>query len=622
MKYYSFDIFDTCFVRACGSPLNVFDLLAYKILGNDSEDSHRMDFALIRINGEKKARLASQKEEVCLDEIYSYCSFAGLTSMPNEQILQAEIETEMEQLVPVYSIQKKVEELHKNGYSVYYISDMYLPQNVLSNLLKKHGFWKESDKLYVSSEYGITKHSGNLYRYIAAQNHIPYRKWHHYGDNKQSDYKAPKRLGIKANLIKHKHSFYERFVLNNGYFPRFFVNQHLAGISKAIRLSFPDTPQYLFAADLIAPLYVPLVYNILQDAQKKGIKKIFFLARDGYILYQIAKELIFKFPSLEVNYLYVSRSSLYLPGLSEITTESLLSLTKTAFGFTNETQLEILRNFIDNNTFEKVKAISNKKIDIDLFSDLHILSILSQYHNKQRDYILKYFIQEGLADVHCKTAIVDIRGTRTCQEVINSILIQGGYLRTDAYYLEVLEKRKNMLSTGEYYSLFYRERLVNTLPLTYIRELGNIFEQYFSISPHYRTITYKECNGKIQPVFDEKEIDETIKKTVEVHKETVKTFALYFINNKLYLYLPSVLMLACGVIGYFAQKPAYNYLKALCLIKANNQNGKYKYIIKRPTLCDIKQHSIEWWRGSLFFTLKTTIGNKLINKIFFFFKRQ
>ena len=622
MKYYSFDVFDTCFVRACGSPLNVFDLLAYKILGDDSEESHRMDFALIRINGERKARLASQKEEVCLDEIYNYCSFAGLTSIPNEQILQAEIETEMEQLVPVYSIQKKVKELHQNGHSVYYISDMYLPQDVLSNLLKKHGFWKENDKLYVSSEYGITKHSGNLYRYIAMQNQIPFKKWHHYGDNKQGDYKAPKRLGIKANLIKHKYSFYERFVLSNGYYPGFFVNQHLAGISKAIRLSFPNTPKYLFAVDLIAPLYVPFVYNILQDAQSKGIKKLFFLARDGYILYQIAKELNCKFPSLKVNYLYVSRSSLYLPGLSEITTESLQSLTKTAFGFTNENKLEILKNFIDTETFEKIKTTSNKQTNIDLFSDPHILSILSQYHNQQRSYILKYFIQEGLADTHYKTAIVDVRGTRTCQKVINSILIQGGYLRTYAYYLEVLEKRKNILSTGEYYSLFYRERLISVPSLTYIQELGNIFEQYFSISPHSRTIAYKECNRQIQPVFDEKEIDKTRKRTVEVHKEIVKAFALYFMSNKLYLHLSSALMLACGLIGYFAQKPAYHYLKALCLIRTNNKKGEYTYIIKRPSLYDITHHNIGWWRGTLFFILKTTFGSKFINKAFSILKRR
>lgn len=616
MKYYSFDIFDTCFVRACGSPLNVFDLLAYKILGDDSEESHRMDFALIRINGEKKARSELQKEEVRLDEIYSYCSFAGLTSILNKQILQAEIETEMEQLVPVYSIQKKVEELHQNGYPVYYISDMYLPQDVLLSLLKKHGFWKENDKLYVSSEYGLTKHSGNLYRYIATQNHIPYLKWHHYGDNKNGDYEIPKKLGIHATLIKHNYSFYERFVLNNGYFPGFFVNQHLAGISKAVRLSFPDTPQHLFAADLIAPLYVPFVYNVLQDAQNKGIKKIFFLARDGYILYQIAKELIREFPGLKINYLYVSRSSLYLPGLPEITTESLLSLTKTAFEFTNESKLEILRNFIDTDTFKKVKAIAKDNESTDIFSDPSILSILSHYHDEQRDYILKYFIQEGLADAHYKTAIVDIRGTRTCQEKINDILTKMGFQKTDAYYLEVSKSREKVLKAGDYYAIFYNERLNRTPFLNYILELGSVFEQYFSISPHFRTIAYEENNKRIQPVFEYQKMNETIKETVKIHEEICKAFISYFIYNKLYLHLSSIQKLSYALIGYFAQKPASNYLKALRPMQINNKANDHRYIVKIPTWNDIKKHRIDWWRGTLYYVLGTTRGNEFINKMF------
>ena len=618
MKYYSFDVFDTCFVRACGSPLNVFDLLAYKILGDDSEESHRMDFALIRINGERKARLASQKEEVCLDEIYNYCSFAGLTSIPNEQILQAEIETEMEQLVPVYSIQKKVKELHQNGHSVYYVSDMYLPQDVLSNLLKKHGFWKENDKLYVSSEYGITKHSGNLYRYIATQNQIPFKKWHHYGDNKYGDYKVPRKLGIKTTLIKHKYSSYERFVLSHGYFPGFFVNQHLAGISKAIRLSFPDTPQHIFAADLIAPLYVPFVYNILQNAQSKGIKKLFFLARDGYILYQIAKELICKFPTLKVNYLYVSRSSLYLPGLSEITTESLQSLTKTAFGFTNESKLEILKNFIDTETFEKIKTTSNKQTNIDLFSDLHILSILSQYHNQQRSYILKYFIQEGLADAYYKTAIVDVRGTRTCQLYINDILTKAGFLKTEAYYLEVSTNRKKIVEAGTYQASFYNEKLNKTSFLIYLSELGFAFEQYFSMSPHLRTIAYKENNGRIRPVFEYQEINEKTKDTVKIHEEISKMFSSYFIYNKLCLHLSSIQILSYALIGYFAQKPEYSYLKALHSIQTNNKANDHIYIVKIPSLNDIKKHRIDWWRGTLYYIIRNTWGSKFINKMFCF----
>lgn len=47
---YSFDLFDTCFIRACGAPRNVFDLLAYRVLGANSDESARTD---LRWNGLK-----------------------------------------------------------------------------------------------------------------------------------------------------------------------------------------------------------------------------------------------------------------------------------------------------------------------------------------------------------------------------------------------------------------------------------------------------------------------------------------------------------------------------------------------------------------------------------------
>ena len=155
MRYYSFDLFDTCFVRACGDPKNIFDLLAYRILGDDSSDSVRYDFSQIRIEGEKKARKLSNKKEISLDDIYMNCDFSGLTSLSNKKILMAEMEIEKEQLVPVYSIWKKIRELHQEGHGIYYISDMYLPYEFLLNLLKEYDFWKDKDSLYVSDRKSV-----------------------------------------------------------------------------------------------------------------------------------------------------------------------------------------------------------------------------------------------------------------------------------------------------------------------------------------------------------------------------------------------------------------------------------------------------------------------------------
>ena len=86
----------------------------------------------------------------------------ALTAQSKTEIARLEMQVEREQLVPVYAIREKIKTLHREGHSVYYISDMYLPRTFLSELLIEHGFWREGDKLYVSSACGKTKHTGNL----------------------------------------------------------------------------------------------------------------------------------------------------------------------------------------------------------------------------------------------------------------------------------------------------------------------------------------------------------------------------------------------------------------------------------------------------------------------------
>ena len=101
MKSFSFDIFDTCLVRSCGQPAIVFDLLAYRVLGNNDTVSHYIEFARIRREAETKARMSSAREEVTLDEIYSFCDFNGLTLTENEAIAVEEMKLEKELLYPV-----------------------------------------------------------------------------------------------------------------------------------------------------------------------------------------------------------------------------------------------------------------------------------------------------------------------------------------------------------------------------------------------------------------------------------------------------------------------------------------------------------------------------------------
>ena len=328
IKIVSFDIFDTCLVRACGRPEFVFDILARKVLGQDSNMTQCMDFAYIRRKAESSAiqqNVKKEIEEITIDEIYDECDFSSLTDVPKDKIKKIELELEKELLFPVMEIKDKIDKIRNQNIKILFISDMYLPSLFVMNILMGFGIMKEGDKLYISSEYRKKKSTGSLYKLIKQNESISYNEWQHYGDNIISDVKIPRKLGIKAQKVFHSWSFYERMLALQEMTSSQFSLKMMASISKTIRLQHPKSPELYFAADLIAPLYVPFVYHIMSEAEKRGITSLYFLARDGYIFYKIALCFRNRFPHINLHYLYVSRKSLYLPGLKDLTYNSLKS---------------------------------------------------------------------------------------------------------------------------------------------------------------------------------------------------------------------------------------------------------------------------------------------------------
>ncbi len=65
-----------------------------------------------------------------------------------------------------------------------------------------------------------------------------------------------------------------------------------------------------------APVVTEYAAWILSDAESRGIKRLYFLARDGYPMYLAARELVGEDPAWDLRYLRVSRYSLRLPELA------------------------------------------------------------------------------------------------------------------------------------------------------------------------------------------------------------------------------------------------------------------------------------------------------------------
>lgn len=574
MKYNiaSFDVFDTCLCRSCGNPTALYYLLAVEILGKDACESNFADFRKERIESEKEARKNAVSEEITIDQIYEYFSFSQFDD--NSYIKAKEIELEKKVLTPIASTLQIVNKFRDEGCQIVFISDMYLPSVFIKSVLSECGFLKDGDKLYVSADLGVTKRTGKLFEYIRDDNNFDYKKWIHFGDNQYSDIKVPKIYGISARKVNHHYSFYQSKIMKQPSSPSNDFNSRIASISKAIcaESAFDSNNKMLiFSADIIAPLYVAFVCHILKDARRRNIKKIYFLARDGYILYLIAKEFQIYYPEMEIHYLCVSRKSIYLPALDNINHETLKEITGNKIeGIDN---LQVLINIDKIREGDFVANILN-----DTITKNHLIERWEQ----QKKLIIQYFKREGLAMRDGEAAIVDIRGTRKCQAGINHILQREGYKPSFAYYLEANKDRIKPETHIPYDAVFFGDYLdgfcFRNLKLT-----GILFEKCFCLNSQKRTSGYQlQKDGEIAPEFDKTEYLPDYYEGIQLTIENVcKKYVSHFLINNLDTDCDLVLTNMLAIISDFINKPNPFYLGALeGIYFSSNQNNSRKIISK------------------------------------------
>lgn len=594
MKFYSFDVFDTCLCRTCGEPYAVFDLVARELFGINASRAQIADFRYIRKKGEIIARKRTDKEDITIEDIYQYCDFSGLTTLSNIEIIELEKLIEKRVLKPIYKTLNLITRYHERNIHIIYISDMYLPSSFIKEMLELYGFWKDGDSIFVSGEIGKSKASGDLFRYVSQKVQCHFYQWKHFGGNRHSDVNVPRRMGILAERLNFGYSFYQKRLLLKDSSPSENYMARAVGVSRAISLSYSDDVRYKFASDFIAPIYVPFVYYILSDAVKRNMKRLYFMARDGYILYKIAQSMNYLFPSIEIRYLYVSRKSLYLPSLKDLSKDSLETL---LLHDSND-----IEGLYDNFQID----IDRKKYKLDSIDDIlrneDVFKLLKCRWEEQKENCLGYFKQERLASEFSDVAIVDIRGTRKCQRSINQILNSAGYCNVFAYYLEADKNRIFPTPSDEYDAVFYGDYLqsknYNNMSVTAL-----LFEKYFCISNNKRTSGYIKNRGKIKPEFDEGELLPDYYNEIQQINECVcLLYTKYFMDNSLQKHSNVIMNYTLSVLSDFIRMPRREYLLSLKHLYFSETKHKSVEFIKFLGINDLIRHRVMWIRGSLMYT--------------------
>ena len=121
-KTYSFDIFDTCLVRKCGCPDNLFRLWADRALG-EVDLSYLKELVNSRLNAEKMARKELGKEDVTLDDIYRHLCLESFPNLTIPILKQLELDVESENLSPVRHVLDLIRDYRKKSGRILFISD-------------------------------------------------------------------------------------------------------------------------------------------------------------------------------------------------------------------------------------------------------------------------------------------------------------------------------------------------------------------------------------------------------------------------------------------------------------------------------------------------------------------
>lgn len=321
----SFDIFDTLLTRLVIEPTEIFKICGDRALQFGWINCSAETFRKMRISAENRSRLFYQGSEVSLDEIYREINNT-LEIDPDtiDKLKELELTVEIEYLTAVPKAHQLIETARRSHPNILFLSDMYLPESFLQERLKQHGFWQEGDRLYVSSQWRKSKGKGDLFLKVLEDFHLSPQMLTHTGNSLSFDVIKPRLLGINsiyfddANPNRYESILQKYAHITNG------ITSLWAGISRYTRLTREVTTQKEsiicdIAACVAAPILTAYTIWILQQAKAKQLTRIYFLARDGEILLQIAKDLAPKiYPEVELRYLYVSRQALRMPGLTKI----------------------------------------------------------------------------------------------------------------------------------------------------------------------------------------------------------------------------------------------------------------------------------------------------------------
>ena len=489
-EYVSFDVFDTLIKRNVKKPSDIFSLL-----DKYAQKYNINDFKNIRIESERKIR--NKKNFVTIDDIYDEIE----KQIGKEKALilkNKEISLEEAYCQANHEIVELLNILKKKNKKIIAISDMYLTSQYIKNILKNN--YISIEKIYVSCECKAKKSDGTLFNYVLNNENIKPHQIIHIGDNYKADILGARLARISSIHIKKEKRCFNLKKINNKITQKDGCNIQFSVINNNIDI------QKSYYAKIGFSLLGPLVFNYCYWLRNKciinKIDKIYFFARDGYIL---KKAFEYLFPNeFETRYIYFSRRAIRIPYAAiHSSYEEIMKFFPKTKMLTPGIYLENLS--IDVKKHGSILKKYNLKLEDnikykDLFLDTRYKEIFNEIYPeiineaKQELQLLKeYLTQEKFEG---RVAIVDVGWHNSMQYYLEEIAkYENIDLEMYGFYVGRLSGEKKVKHSESFIVDDYESDYAESV-LSFIGLIESVF-----LADEGSTKTYEKSNNLIKPVL-------------------------------------------------------------------------------------------------------------------------
>lgn len=602
MKLYSFDVFDTLITRSTATPKGIFAIMQRRMeadgFGSEAGEFIKNNFFQLRIGAEQVARnthCINGIEDVTLEQIYDVLvKESHMTRKSAEHLCELERQTEMDFSVGIPENISKVRQLIRKKEKVILISDMYLDRDTIRRMLVKADDIFADIPLYVSSdEEKKGKWTGNLFRVIQEKEQVPYSEWEHMGDNENSDYRIPRQLGIKC--IKYEP---ERLLqIEETYLKNHESDAEVQlslGCARAARIEGEKNTAYRLGCSIGGSILYRYVCWLLEDCAERGVRRLYFIARDGYILKELADCLIRQNGyGIETKYIYGSRLAWRIPSGSNLS-EDMWDIYKHSYQELIFCSSDLADFFqVPEELVCRYLPSGMKEPDIIWMVDMTDMAVrrllqcpaflaeIKVWYDKKKELLVKY-LQQEIDTSDDRFAFVDLAGSGLTQECLAKVMGEYYQGEINNYFF-----RKDTVSEGICQNhVFYP----NYVPYFVLLEMT-------SRAPHGQTIGYREeTDGKVVPVMSEVDGRAIIDHQVENFIEGVKKFGVFYDEKR----RKGKVNLGIGNILYYLDyiynspdKEVLDYFADMPNMLTGREKGMTAYA---PKLTDRDIKNIYWYR--------------------------